>query len=502
MTESSSPSTRRVAPAARRTVLLGTALAMVLGGALVGSGALPTHQAYAEAVTIDQPNQLPSFANIVDKVSPAVVGIRVRSEASPKQMGMVGPNGRQFEVPDGSPLERFFREFQDNPDIQRQMRRPTISLGSGFFISEDGYVVTNNHVVDGANEFTVIMNDGTEYPAKLIGKDDKTDLALIKVDGDHTFTYVKFAEGDVRVGDWVVAVGNPFGLGGTVTAGIVSGRGRQIGEGPYDDFLQIDAAVNRGNSGGPAFNLQGEVVGVNTAIFSPTGGNVGIAFAIPSSTAESVIASLKDHGSVVRGWLGVQIQSITPDLANGLALNEAHGALVSDPQPGSPAEKAGLRSGDAITAVDGKPVNDARDLAVKIAGYQPNTEVKLTLWRDGKQTELPVTLGTMPGTEQQAALEQPGADALPSAFEGFGMQVSPSDQGVVITSIDPDGTAAENGLQEGDVIVAVGTIQVNSPAEVEAAVAKARENGLKAVLLRVRSAQDDQTHFVALPFAA
>ena len=261
------------------------------------------------------------------------------------------------DFPQNSPMERFFRQFRGQNGPQQHQPRMAMSLGSGFFISDDGYVVTNNHVVDKGQTVTVIIDDGTEYTAKVIGTDEKTDLALLKIDAaGKKFTYVKFAEDDVRVGDWVVAVGNPFGLGGTVTAGIVSARGRDIGAGPYDDFIQIDAAVNRGNSGGPAFNLNGEVIGVNTAIFSPSGGNVGIAFAIPASTAERIIDDLKDDGSVVRGWLGVQIQP-SPRTSPTASSSTAPRARSSPSRrTDSPAAKAGLKSGDAILAVDGKAV--------------------------------------------------------------------------------------------------------------------------------------------------
>ncbi|HEV7285954.1 MAG TPA: trypsin-like peptidase domain-containing protein, partial [Kaistia sp.] len=298
----------------RSRALLGTALAALIVGGIAGQAVVSSHTpAYAEAVRV-QPQTLPSFADLVEKVKPAVVSVRVKSTVTeadasggPDAFGF--PNPDQF--PPGSPMERFFRQFQDQRGPQGQapnrMQRPkprqSVALGSGFFISEDGYVVTNNHVVDGATEFTVSNSDGKEFSARLIGTDEKTDLALLKVDDAEKFTYVDFAKGHSRVGDWVVAVGNPFGLGGTVTAGIVSALGREIGAGPYDDFIQIDASVNKGNSGGPTFNLAGEVIGINTAIYSPSGGSVGIAFDIPAATAERVIKDLKDHGEVVRGWL-------------------------------------------------------------------------------------------------------------------------------------------------------------------------------------------------------
>jgi serine protease Do len=375
-----------------------------------------------------------------------------------------------------------------------------MSVGSGFFISEDGYVVTNDHVVEEGQTLTVILDDGTEYNAKVIGTDDKTDLALLKVDADKKFTYVKFAEAPVRVGDWVVAVGNPFGLGGTVTAGIISANGRQIGAGPYDDFIQIDAAVNRGNSGGPAFNFKGEVVGVNTAIFSPSGGNVGIAFAIPADMAQRIVDDLKDHGSVVRGWLGVQIQPVTQDIADSLSLADARGALVAETQSGSPAEAVGIESGDAIIAVNGETVEGPRELALMISDMSPGTKVTLTYWRDGAKGDIDVTLGQLPETEKQASLEQPEA-VEPSALDDFGMAIAPAEDsdGVLITDVDPNGQAAERGLQRGDVILEVGNAAVKDPAAVEKKLADAKASGLKAVLLRIRSGE--QTRFVALPLS-
>jgi serine protease Do len=482
----------------RNRALLGTAVALLLGGVIAGEALiLPKAPAYAEAVQV-QGVQPVSFADVVEKVRPAVVSVRVKTPAADVSAD-INPEDF-FDVPQGSPMERFFRQFQDrNP---RAQPRPGTSLGSGFIISGDGYVVTNDHVVDKGQAVTVVMDDGTEYAAKVVGVDDKTDLALLKINNpDREFTYVKFSEEKVRVGDWVVAVGNPFGLGGTVTAGIVSASGRDIGAGPYDDFIQIDAAVNRGNSGGPAFNLKGEVIGVNTAIFSPSGGNVGIAFAIPASTADRIVGDLKSDGVVVRGWLGVQIQGINQDIADSLRLKGASGALVAETQDGSPALAAGLKSGDAHPAVNGKPVEGPRELAAMIAGMAPGTKVTVTYWRDGASRDAEVTLGKLPTDDQVASADDGQSQQEASPLDDFGLALAPSDdsEGVVITDVDPNGQAAERGLQPGDVILSVGEVKVTKPGEVEKRVADAKAGGLKAVLLRIKSG--DQTRFVALSFA-
>jgi len=490
----------------RTRLLFGTAaLALVIGGAFVGETVIsPNSPAFADALRVEGVQPV-SFADVVDKVRPAVVSVRVKEARQDVSADSSDDDAPFFDFPDGSPMEKFFKQFRQGPRGPQQhspRSGQAMALGSGFFVSDDGYVVTNNHVVDKGETMTVITDDGAEYSAKVIGKDDKTDLALLKVDAkDRKFTYVKFADKESRVGDWVVAVGNPFGLGGTVTAGIVSARGREIGAGPYDDFIQIDAAVNRGNSGGPAFNLNGEVIGVNTAIFSPSGGNVGIAFAIPASTAERIVADLKDHGTVVRGWLGVQIQNISQDIADSIGLKEAKGALVADPQDGGPALKAGLKSGDAITAINGQAISDPRDLASKVADMAPGTKVTVTYWRDGKSNDVEVTLGKLPATDQQASNDDSNTpDVKPSSLEDFGLAIAPSDDnsGVVITDVDPNGQGAEKGLQAGDVILSVGDKSVTKPTEVEKTMADAKSGGRKSILLRVKSG--DQTRYIALSF--
>ncbi|WP_410055035.1 S1C family serine protease [Microvirga sp. Mcv34] len=391
-------------PARKRTAkwLGAVAVAAIIVGGGVESGLVAPNPAHAELRSMSQPMQgMPSFADMIDRVKPAVVAVKVKVQNVSAQGD--DEDGQQFSMPDfppGSPMERFFRQFRDQqmPGRGERQQRPRQfgqALGSGFFISADGYVVTNNHVVENGSQVTVTMDDGKELSAKVIGTDPKTDLALLKVDGND-FPYVRLAPQKARIGDWVLAVGNPFGLGGTVTAGIVSAQHRDIGSGPYDDFIQIDAPVNKGNSGGPTFNLSGEVVGVNTAIYSPSGGSVGIAFAIPASTVEQVVASLKDKGSVTRGFIGVQMQPVTKEIAEAIGLKEPKGALVAEALKDSPAAKAGVQTGDTIVAVDGEPIKEAKDLSRKIANVAPGKSVSLTLWRQGKERTVTLEVGSQP----------------------------------------------------------------------------------------------------------
>jgi len=370
--------------------------------------------------------------------------------------------------------------------------------GSGFFISADGYIVTNNHVVDHATDVTVTTTDGKTIAAKVIGTDPKTDLALLKVKEGDNYPFVNFASQSPRVGDWVIAVGNPFGLGGTVTAGIVSARGRDIGSGPYDDFLQIDAPVNRGNSGGPTFNSEGEVVGVNTAIFSPSGGSVGIGFAIASDVVKSVVASLKDHGSVARGWLGVEIQPVSDDIADSLGIKATNGALVSRAQPDSPALAAGVKTGDIITSVNGESVADPKDLARKIALLGPDKSAELGILRNGASQTVSVKLGAMKA-EKEAKADIPAPAAERTELAKLGLTVEPARagrEGVRVAEVDPDGVAAQKGFQTGDIILDAGGKPVASAADITAAIDAAKASGHKAVLLRVKSGEN--FHFVAL----
>jgi serine protease Do len=348
------------------------------------------------------------------------------------------------------------------------------------------------------------MNDGTELDAKLVGKDTRTDLAVLKVDekDKRKFTYVSFADdSQIRVGDWVVAVGNPFGLGGTVTAGIISARGRDIGSGPYDDYLQVDAAVNRGNSGGPTFNLNGQVVGINTAIFSPSGGNVGIAFAIPASVAKGVVADLMKDGKVDRGWLGVQIQPVSRDIADSLGLADAAGALVVEPQADSPGAKAGIKKGDVITALDGEPVKDPRDLARRVADIAPGTKVDVTLWRDGKSQNVPVEIGTLAGEQIQASTSTdeaaPAEENSEQALADLGISVTPGDDGLTVSSVDPDSDASDRGLKEGDRITSVNNQAVKSADDVMKVIEGARKDGRSKALFQIET--KDGSRFLALP---
>ncbi|WP_099865102.1 Do family serine endopeptidase [Pararhizobium haloflavum] len=488
--------------------VLATSTIAGMAGAMLATG-LPSvvSSSMAEPVSVEAP-KTPGFADVVEAVSPAVVSVRVQNEVSP----VSDRGGFSFDfgspgldnLPEDHPMRRFFDQFQDRqfgqrPEAPRRGPRP-VSQGSGFFISDDGYLVTNNHVVEGGESYSIILDDGTELEAELIGTDSRTDLAVLKVDGDRTFPYVEFGDDSkTRIGDWVVAVGNPFGLGGSVTAGIVSARGREIGAGPYDDFLQIDAAVNRGNSGGPTFNLNGKVIGVNTAIFSPSGGNVGIAFAIPATIARDVINDLIDDGSVERGWLGVQIQPVTDDIAESLGLEKAAGALVTMPQEDTPAAAAGIEPGDVVTAVNGESIEDSGALARKIAGLEPGATVELTVWRNGAEETVPVELGTFPSDQQSASMEPAETPAGDYELSQFGLTVVPSEdgEGVVVTEVDPDGPAAERGFEVGDVILRVQDRTITNAEDISEAIADAADNGRGAALFQLRT--ETQNRFVALP---
>ncbi len=447
------------------------------------------------------------FADIVEHVKPSVISVKVN--ISQKLSKDDSDDDSPFQP--GSPMERFFRRF-GGPDAFPRMPRGrgvVTGQGSGFFISADGYAVTNNHVVDGADKVEVTTDDGKTYTAKVIGTDARTDVALIKVEGGSNFPFARLSEGKPRIGDWVLAVGNPFGLGGTVTAGIVSAMGRDIGNGPYDDFIQIDAPVNKGNSGGPAFNTEGDVIGVNTAIYSPSGGSVGIAFSIPAATVKNVVAQLKDKGTVSRGWIGVQIQPVTTDIADSLGLKKAEGALVAEPQANSPAAKAGIESGDVITAVNDEPVKDARELARTIGALAPGTSVKLSVLHKGQDKVVDLKLGQLPNTVEAKAdndNNDRGGATRGTDVPKLGLTVAPASsvagagkEGVVVTDVDPKSAAAERGFKEGDVILEVAGKSVASVGDVRDAINAARSDNKNSVLMRVKSG--GQSRFVAVPLA-
>ena len=444
-----------------------------------------------------------TFADVVDKVRGAVVSIYVESG----QGGFGDANGPDAlpDLPDDNPLKDFFKKFGKKFQAPGG-QPPSQAQGSGFIVSADGYVVTNNHVVADASKVEISFDEVNKIAAKVIGKDARTDLALLKIEPSKPLQFVPFTKKPIRVGDWVLAIGNPFGLGGTVTAGIISARGRDIGSGPYD-YLQIDAAVNRGNSGGPAFNLDGEVVGVNSAIFSPSGGNVGIAFAVPADLAAQVIAQLKAKGEVSRGWLGVNIQNITDDISQSMGLEKAAGALITKITENGPAAKSTIAVGDAVIAVNGEAVESSRDLARKIAGLSPDAEARLTVFRNGKTLDVQVKLGVFPANGDIASAEPAPktpeappvlADGQKIADLGLSLTVAVAGAkpGVTISAIEPNSEAADKGLAAGDVIIEVAGEVVEKPDDVVKGVEGAKTRGRKAVLFRVKGNQGER--FVAL----
>jgi serine protease Do len=488
---------------ARRLTLLGSVA--IVGAALAFGSMGPAPFTEQAVAATTQAQQGPTgFADLIAKVKPAVISVRVKVDRTADASDTDGPqmNDDEQGLPPGMPFEKFFRQYGENgPRAKMPHHEMVTGVGSGFFISADGYAVTNNHVVDHASSVEITTDDGKTYTAKVIGTDAKTDLALIKVDGKSDFTFVNFETDAPRVGDWVVAVGNPYGLGGTVTAGIISAEGRDIGSGPYDDYIQIDAPINKGNSGGPTFDTKGNVIGVNTAIYSPSGGSVGIGFDIPASTVKMVVAQLKDKGSVTRAWLGVQVQPVTADIANSLGMKNAAGALVAEAQADTPAAQAGVKAGDVITAVNGNAVKDSRTLAREISGMAPGSAAKLDVLRNGENKTITVTLATMPNQPQKQARAD---DSAMPGTPRLGVAVAPANEvagagakGVVITQVDPDGPAAERGLKSGDVILDVAGKSVSSAGELRSALKDAKAGGKKDVLMRIKTA--DSTHFVAVP---
>ncbi len=502
-------STRQKTPHSKFIALAVTATMLAAAAALpVTNSALAKQSETIDTSRINLTALPGSFADLVETVRPAVVNISTT--------GTVKFGGRfnmpEFNFPPGSGLEEFFRRFggPNFPHGDGERESKTQALGSGFIVHASGYVVTNNHVIDRADEITVILNDGTRLKAEVKGTDKRTDLALLKVENETPLPYVSFGDSDTaRVGDWVIAIGNPFGLGGTTTTGIISARGRDINAGPFDDFLQIDAPINRGNSGGPLFNAKGEVIGVNTAIFSPNGGSVGIGFAIPSSTALDVVDQLRESGLVKRGWLGVQIQVVTEDIAESLGLEEARGALVADVVPDSPADKAGLTPGDVIIKYDGKDVESMRDLPKLVAATAAGDSVKLEVLRDSKSKTFSAKIEAV-NDEPEVVADSSDESSGDKPKLGLALaeltqenrsqyRIDENTQGVLVVDIQPGGPAAKKGLRPGDVIVKVGSEFVERPQDVIDQVQKADKESRESVLLLINRGGNSQ--FVAVGLA-
>jgi len=447
------------------------------------------------------------FADIAERVTPAVVDVSVRGRGLRAQIGT-------SNLPEGLPFEGFMKRFfEDRGFAPHGLEGPGSAreLGSGFIVDPTGLIVTNFHVVDGADEIQVTLSDGSKYDAQVKGLDPKTDLALLKIDAEKSLPFVRFGDSDaVRVGDWVLTVGNPFGLPGSVTAGIISARGRDIRSGPYDDYFQIDAPINRGNSGGPLFDTSGRVVGVNTAIYSPSGGNVGVGFAIPAATASGIVAQLRENGHVARGWLGVQIQPVTDDIAEGLGLGSDRGALVASVVPDSPAAKAGLRSGDVILHAGDKAIESTRGLSRLVASIPAGTDLSIEVWRNGAKERLPVVIGPMPAEDEVAAAADEDvhgssprlglrlAPMTPEARDAMGVE-APS-QGVIVAGVEKGSPADQAGIKAGNVISMVGQRKVVSPEELIDAVQEAVAQHRHSVALRVE--QDGKARFVGIRLAA
>ncbi len=485
-------------------VLAGVALAAPLAYAALDRQPAAVPQAAAERLAAM------SFSAVFKEVLPAVVNISTTARVDNRH-GLRMPGW-----PQGSPFEKHFREFFEDGSPNAVPRRPhgkMTSLGSGFVVDPDGYVVTNNHVIADASRITVTIQNGESVEAEVVGRDAKTDLALLKIEVDEPLPFVAWGDSDrATVGDWVLTVGNPFGLGGTVTAGIISARGRDIHSGPFDDFLQIDAPINRGSSGGPAFDVNGRVIGVNTAIFSPNGGNVGIGFAIPASVAEPVIAELKANGEVRRGWLGVEIQKVTPEIAESLGLETAEGALVARVRPGGPADEAGIQQGDLILRFDGTKVARIRDLPRIVAGTAAGSTVEIELLRKSESTTVTATIGRMKNEQRHAdagpersgpgrvVLEDLGltvASLTPEARQHYG--IADALEGAVVVAVAEDGTAAKNNLRRGDVIIGVDQSRVSSADDVAAKVENIRNQERPAILMLID--RGGEQRFVALEFA-
>jgi serine protease Do len=448
-----------------------------------------------------------SFADLANQLLPTVVNVSTTQTLKPSSQQLAMP-----DIPPGSPLADLFKDFLQN---NKAMPRHVTSLGSGFIIDKSGLIVTNNHVIADADQITVTLSDGTSYPAKLVGRDEKTDLALLRVKPKAPLTATKFGDSDkARVGDWVVAIGNPFGLGSTVTAGIVSARNRDINAGPYDDFIQTDAAINRGNSGGPLVNMDGEVVGVNSVIFSPTGGSVGIGFSIPSNLVRDVIDQIRKFGTTRRGWVGVRIQQVTDDMAQALGLPAPAGALIADVTPNGPAAKAGLTKGDLVMAFDGKPLRDSRELPRIVADTPIGKTVNVDYLRQGKKSTTKMLVARLQDDQKKAPKTSTAAPSKPKskiAQLGLSLAVIDADarahyrisntiQGVLVTDVDPDSTAADRNIRPGDVIMEVQGQSVHSPDDVTKKIDADAKAGRKVEMILVNRGGD--TTFVALRLSA
>ncbi|UYV37762.1 Do family serine endopeptidase [Rhodobacteraceae bacterium D3-12] len=445
-----------------------------------------------------------SFADLADKISPAVVNITTSTVVARG----TGPGPI---VPEGSPFEDFFREFQDRNRQEGERPRRSSALGSGFVISEDGFIVTNNHVIESADEIVIEFFSGKELKAKVIGTDPNTDIALLKVEAEEPLPFVSFGDSDTaRVGDWVMAMGNPLGQGFSVSAGIVSQRGRAL-SGAYDDYIQTDAAINRGNSGGPLFNMDGDVIGVNTAILSPNGGSIGIGFSMASNVVSKVVKQLKEFGETRRGWLGVRIQDVTDDVAEAIGLEKTAGALVTD-VPKGPSMEGGMKSGDVILSFDGVNVDDTRSLVKQVGNSEVGKTVRVVVFRDGKTQTLKITLGRREEAEKAVPAAQQGGDKgkeEPKEKVVLGMTLVPltsemraqmdlkdSDEGLVVREIDEASEAFEKGLRAGDLITEAGQQKVKALTDLDARIAEAKDAGRKSLLLLVRRAGDPR--FVAI----
>ena len=489
-----------------RSLVLGSAAVLALIAGVAGGTVAWSDNPLPASSQITQVPADQGYADLVAAVAPAVVNVSVDRVADEEEggglpRGMNDPEMRRF-------FERFFGEMPDMPQPQERQRMH--GEGSGFIIDPNGLVVTNAHVAGGADKIEVTLQDGTKLPATLKGVDEKTDLALLQIKAGKPLPFVEFGDSSkVRVGDQVLAIGNPFGLGGTVTAGIVSATGREIGQGPYEDFLQVDAPINRGNSGGPTFNLHGQVVGVNTAIFSPSGGSIGIGFAISSNLARQIVADLEDDGRVERGWLGVNIQQIDPDIASSLGLARPEGALVAKVEPSSPAANAGIKNRDVIVEYDGKKISTLRDLTRAVADTSAGRKVDVVVWRNGKQETLAATIQEQQNDEQVASAEEPAADNQPK----LGLALAPlsdemrqrlgmdeGQEGVLVQRVMPNSPAESKGVRPGDVILEVAGRSVTSPQQVIDAVKSAHGNGAKSVLLLLQ--RNGQPTYEAIPFAA